>query len=139
LPMKNKENGFTLFEVLVSMFITGVALLGLALMEVHILKSSQASFNYTVATIRANSFVDAVWMDLCNAQSASSTTYTAIRTNWKAEVTAAGMKADDESSPPAAYSQETSVIIRWIDPRFTDAASNNKLTLEAKFPDSGCG
>jgi type IV pilus assembly protein PilV len=138
--MKNRENGFTLFEVLVSMFITGVALLGLALMEVHILKSSQASFNYTVATIRANNFVESVWVDLCNAQNASASlnTYADIRSDWMDEISAVGM------TPAETYSasERTSVLnVSWSDPRFklSESAATNTLKLEAKFPDSGCG
>jgi len=135
--MRKSAKGFTLFEVLVSMFITGVALLGLALLEVNILKSSQSSFNYTVATIRANSFVDAVWADLCDAQQ-SADTYDGIRNSWIDEISAAGMVLYDDS-PPATYTKETSVKVSWIDPRFSDAASNSELILEARFPDSGCG
>lgn len=134
--MRKSENGFTLFEVLVSMFITGVALLGLALMEVHILKSSQSSFNYTVATIRANSFVESIWLDLCDAQDASLNNYAYIRNLWMAEVISAGMITQADS-PSASYAQETSVKISWIDPRFTDDASNSTLTLAAIFPDCG--
>ncbi|MEH6453300.1 MAG: prepilin-type N-terminal cleavage/methylation domain-containing protein [Psychromonas sp.] len=134
--MRKTEKGFTLFEVLLSMFIAGVALLGLALMEVHILKSSQSSFDYTVATIRANSFVDAVWMDLCNAQSASQNTYSKIVTSWSDEISAAGMTASETSS---AAERTTSLTISWTDPRFTNDASNSALTLAAKFPDSDCG
>jgi type IV pilus assembly protein PilV len=137
--MKITEKGFTLFEVLVSMFITGVALLGLAQMEVYILKSSQSSFDYTVATIRTNSFVDAVWAG-CYAQNASSaSTYTGIRDPWLTEISAAGMTADDITKPPAAYTQDTSVKISWDDPRFTNDASNSTLTLSVKFPDISCG
>ena len=134
--MKNREDGFTLFEVLVSMFITGVALLGLAQLEVYILKSSQSSFNYTVATIRANSFVDGVWMDLCNAQSASTGTYTTIRNKWRSEISAAGMTVDD-NNPTAAYVSSAEVTISWSDPRFNETASaaNNTLTLAAQFPE----
>ena len=134
--MKKRENGFTLFEVLISMFITGVALLGLAMMDIYILKSSQASFNYTVATIRANSFVDAVWLDLCKAQSSATGTYTTIRSNWLAELSAANMTAVT-SSPPASYAQETSVTVSWSDLRFTDS-ENNSVTMDVKFPSSGC-
>ncbi|WP_354623901.1 prepilin-type N-terminal cleavage/methylation domain-containing protein [Psychromonas sp. MME2] len=137
--MKDREYGFTLFEVLVAMFITGVALLGLAQLEVYILKSSQSSFNYTVASIRANSFVDAVWMDLCNAQDVTSaSTYTQIRSNWVNDLSAAGMTTD-ENSPPASITQDISVTVKWSDPRFIDEDENNTLTLETTFPDSGCG
>jgi len=138
--MRKSEKGFTLFEVLISLFIVGVALLGLAQMEVYILKSSQSSFNYTVATIRANSFVDAVWTDLCNAQNASASlySYAEIRTDWIDDVSAAGMTATETYSPAE---KTTSVTISWIDPRFksSESASNNTVELVAKFPDSGCG
>ncbi|ABM04940.1 PilD-dependent protein [Psychromonas ingrahamii 37] len=136
--MKIAEKGFTLFEVLVSMFITGVALLGLAKMELYILKSSQSSFDYTVATIRANNFVDAVWAG-CYTQSASSGTYAGIINPWKDEISAAGM-ITYEGYPPASYAQETTVKISWTDPRFADhVTSNSTLTLNVKFPDDNCG
>jgi type IV pilus assembly protein PilV len=135
--MRKTENGFTLFEVLVSMFITGVALLGIAQMEVYILKSSQSSFNYTVATIQANSFVDAVWAG-CYAQSSSASgTYSTIRNNWEAEVTAAGMSVAAPTS--STYAQTTNVTVSWTDPRFKNDASNSTLTLNATFPYSSCG
>ena len=137
--MKYIEKGFTLFEVLVAMFITGVALLGLAQMEVYILKSSQSSLNYTVASIRANSFVDHIWMDLCHAQSVTSaSTYTQIRSDWINELSAAGMTSE-ANSPASTASQNMSVTVNWSDPRFIDDDDNNSLTLQTTFPDSGCG
>lgn len=134
--MKKEKLGFSLVEVLISIFITAIALLGLAMMEVNILRSSQSSFNYTVATIRANSVIDAIWMDLCNAQS-SSAVYTQIRSTWIDELTSAGMTTLD-NAPPATFSQVMPVTINWTDPRFNDDDANNKLTLNVKFPDSGC-
>lgn len=136
--MKKLVKGFTLFEVLVSLFITGVALLGLVLMEAHILKSSQSSFNYTVATLKANSFVDRVWIDLCKAQSASLGTYTGIRDLWLDDISNLGMTAG-ANSPPASAAQNTNVTLSWIDQRFIDDSGNNTVTLNVKFPDSGCG
>lgn len=136
--MKIQQQGFSLFEVLLSMFIAGIALLGLALMDIYILRSSQSSFNYTVATIRANSFVDAVWMDLCNAQkTTSASTYTTIRNSWINEVSSAGFTID-ASNPPASHALSTSVTLSWTDPRFTNDDPNNTLTLAVQFPDSGC-
>ena len=130
--MKKRENGFTLFEVLISMFITGVALLGLAMMDIYILKSSQSSFNYTVATIRANSFVDKVW--ICNGQSSATGTYATISGNWLNELSAANMTA----SAPTAYVSSASVTVSWSDPRFTDDDANNSVTMNVKFPSSNC-
>ncbi|MFQ3175861.1 MAG: type IV pilus assembly protein PilV [Psychromonas sp.] len=136
--MRISEKGFTLFEVLVSMFVTGVALLGVAQIEVYILKSSQSSFDYTVATIRANSFVDAVWAE-CYTESASASTYSDIRAAWVTEISAAGMTTYD-TEPPAAYNQDMVVKISWTDLRFAnDAAANSTLTLSVRFPNDSCG
>jgi type IV pilus assembly protein PilV len=134
--MKKRENGFTLFEVLISMFITGTALLGLAVLNIYILKSSQASFNYTVATINANSFIDAVWLDLCNAQS-STTTYRAIYDDWVVQLHEHNMETES-ASPPTAYAQDTSVTVSWSDRRFTDDTKNNRVIMSVKFPSSDC-
>jgi type IV pilus assembly protein PilV len=139
--MKKRDNGFTLFEVLVAMFITAIALLALAKMDVYILKSSQSSFNYTVATIRANSFIDSVWIDLCNAQkSTSASTYGAKRTFWVSKLTAANMEATS-TAPPTSYptTHIVPVTVIWSDLRFIDDAANNTVTMNARFPDSGCG
>lgn len=131
--MKITEKGFTLFEVLVSLFISGVALLGLAQMEVYILKTSQSSFNYTVATIRANSFVDAVWAECSSADGS----YSTILNNWKDEVTAAGMTVVAPIS--STYTSDTTVKISWTDPRFKNDDENNSLTLTIEFPYENCG
>ncbi len=137
--MKKTTNGYALFEVLIAMLITGVALLALAKMNFYILKSSQSSFNYTVATIRASSFVDSIWIDLCNAQkSTSASTYAARRTDWVNDISAANMTTDADN-PPAVYAPEMNVTVSWSDSRFTDDDANNTVTMAVKFPDSGCG
>ena len=134
--MKGNDKGFSLFEVLIAMFITGVALIGLAKMDIYILKSSQASFNYTVATIKANDFVDTVWIK-CNASSSSST-YGTIRSDWVTELGALNMSAA-AANPPAAYASDAEVTVSWSDLRFTDDAANNSVTLSVKFPNGSCG
>lgn len=142
--INNRENGFTLFEVLISMFITGVALLGLAMMNIYILKSSQSSFNYTVATIRANSFVDDVWLDLCGVESAATFTYDNILGDWQDELSDAKMSGSISSTTDAStasvgtYASSASVTVSWSDSRFTDDVANNSVTMNVQFPSSGC-
>lgn len=134
--LNNRENGFTLFEVLISMFITGVALLGLAMMDIYILKSSQSSFNYTVATIRANSFVDKVWLDLCDAQS-SAAAYTKTLDEWTSDVSSAGMTSNirnDSDELVTTYVSSAEVTVSWSDSRFTDDDANNSVTMHVQFP-----
>ncbi len=135
--MKN-ENGFTLFEVLISMFIAGVAVLGLILLELTILRSSQSSFHYTVSTIKANNLVDQIWMDLCNVQT-SSAVYSHTVSDWETQLGAHySVLAGSPSS--SAFATSTDVTISWQGDRFDLETANNQVTLYANYPDfsGGC-
>lgn len=138
---KKATGGFFLFEVLIAMFITAVALLALAKLDVYILKSSQSSLNFTIATIRANNFIDSVWIDLCDAQKTTSdSTYNEIRDNWIGELSAANITAAS-TAPPTTYpaGNTVAVSVSWQDSRFFNDGANNSVTMNAQFPDSGCG
>ncbi len=133
----NKQQGFTLFEVLISIFIAGVAVLGLVLLELKILRSSQSSFNYTVATIEANSFVDDVWMNLCNIQGVSRTpgTYATLYSEWDAAMASRNFKAETDSGL-TTFVQDDVIKVSWSDPRFSSAeeTENNKMALHVSYP-----
>jgi len=135
--MVKKQQGFTLFEVLVSMFIAGVALLGLAMLEIRILQSSQSSFNYTVSTIRANSYIDGVWMDLCNLQNTPAAYDNYRNTFVNNELVKYGLSLDTNSATVfSSTSNHFTVQIGWEDTQFTDKVSGNQnsVSLQAEFP-----
>lgn len=140
----NKQQGFTLFEVLVSMFIAGVAILGLALLEIKILKSSQSSFDYTVASIHANSLVDDIWLDLCLVKIRTDTnkTYDKKLENWKSDTLVGGYQAVADF-PPTSYdfSQPAlTVKVQLTNVRFEGEDANDIVTLGAYYPTTmpGC-
>ena len=144
----NKQQGFTLFEVLVSMFIASVAILGLALLEIKILKSAQSSFDYTVASIHANTLVDDIWLDLCAVKKGTSPkTYTQKLANWKSKTLVSGYQAVPDF-PPTAYNfspPELTVKVQLTNTRFESGdaandAANNVVTLTTYYPTTmpGC-
>lgn len=140
----NKQQGFTLFEVLVSMFIASVAILGLALLEIKILKSAQSSFDYTVASIHANTLVDDIWLDLCAVKKGTSPkTYTQKLDNWKSKTLVSGYQAVP-NFPPTPYNfspPELTVKVQLTNTRFESVdAANNVVTLTTYYPTTmpGC-
>ncbi|MCP4322689.1 MAG: prepilin-type N-terminal cleavage/methylation domain-containing protein [Psychromonas sp.] len=144
--MKNKQQGFTLFEVLISMFIAAVAVLGLVMLELNILRSSQSSFNYTLATIEANSLVDKVWMQLCeigkdgNTGDVHKNLYEdwvyGLRHGYNHTVFSGTMS----SSSPSAFNTSGTVVVEWVDKNYAAIAGHNQVTLNVTYPDfdGGC-
>lgn len=133
--MQIKHNGFTLFEVLISIFIAGVAVLGLIKLELVILRASQSSFNYTIAVIEANNFADTVWMNLC-AIEADPNKYSAAYSTWKALLVAKNYSGATLTNSDT-LTRNDEVIVTWQDARFSGAVEteNNKVTLLVEYPD----
>ena len=133
LVNSNLEKGFTLFEVVVSMFIVGVALLGLIKLEIKILQSSTSSFDYTVSTIQANNYIDAIWIDLCKVQNGLDGKYATIKSEWVTEL--ATFNKQTEISPSgSAFNKYQTVTVKWSDSRFNDSLSNQEVNVFAHFP-----
>lgn len=135
--MIKKEQGFTLFEVLISMFIAGVAVLGLVMLELNILRSSQSSFNYTIATIEANTLVDKVWQNLCDidrTDTPTATIYKDVYDAWKADLTA-GLSGATSTGITTDVQLEDKVIVEWNDKNFDTDAANDQVILNVTYPD----
>ncbi|KID59018.1 hypothetical protein JF50_00725 [Pseudoalteromonas luteoviolacea] len=62
------EKGFSLIEVMVSIVIAGVALLGLAGAQLKSLQFANNSFNYTLALVHGQNAIERMWTDLCYFQ-----------------------------------------------------------------------
>lgn len=149
--VNEKEQGFTLFEVLISMFIAGIAILGLVILELRILSSSQSSFNYTLATIEANSFVDKTWRNLCEIETLGSVAaYKPLYDSWKADLEdpninyrkfrGASIKTGGVSVD--SFTLQDSVFVEWDEKNFdaSEDVGNNRVTLITTYPDltGGC-
>lgn len=59
----NKGRGFTLIEVLISMLVLSIGIMGVAGMQVTALKSLQSSGNYGMAALLANDIADRMWVN----------------------------------------------------------------------------
>lgn len=137
--MKTLQQGFTLFEVLVSMFIATVALLGLLMLELTILRSSQSSFNYTLATIEAHTLADTVWMNLCNIENGAS--YSDIYTDWSAKLsdpmsnysTFTGKVS--QASETSLFELNDTIVVMWEEKKFLADSANDQAVLIVNYPD----
>ena len=68
IMLKNKfknKSGFTLIEMLVTMPILSVALLGIGMLQVKALQYSYASYQRSLATIQSNDLVERLWAGMC--------------------------------------------------------------------------
>lgn len=144
--MKKNQQGFTLFEVLISMFIAGVAVLGLVMLELNILRSSQSSFNYTLATIHANTFVDRIWRNLCYLEKSSNSVaknqrYQANYNTWKSSVINQSAhavmvtKTSEASGTLPVFALNDAITVKWADKNFDTDVENDKVTLTVSYPD----
>ena len=126
--MKNKERGFTLFEVLISLFITAISVLGLVMLELNILRSSQSSFNYTIASIEANTLIDKVWRNLCAIEMGAS--YSDLHTEWQSALKETGLSG----SASTDFLLEDSVTVSWTDKNFLANQASDQVTLNVTYP-----
>lgn len=60
-----KNKGFTLIEVLITLVVLSVALLGVGVLQVKALQYSYASYQRSVATMQANDLVERLWAGMC--------------------------------------------------------------------------
>jgi type IV pilus assembly protein PilV len=63
-----RKNGFSLLEVMVSMLIAGLALLGLAATQLKSLQFANNSFDYTISLIQGQNAIERLWVRLCDVQ-----------------------------------------------------------------------
>lgn len=145
--MVNKQKGFTLFEVMISMFIAAVAVLGLVMLELTILRSSQSSFNYTLATIEANTLADKVWMDLCNIKSSDpDAVFESLYSDWKSDLAdpdsnSTVFTGDLETGNSENFLLNDAIEVSWTDKNFASDAdtavdeANDRAVLNVSYQD----
>jgi len=141
--MKCQQQGFTLFEVLISMFIAGVAVLGLVMLELNILRSSQSSFNYTIATIEANTLIDQTWRILCERVD-NPGEYSTVANGWHDALDSLSDNSTSftgtTSSGLTTFTVNDAVMVSWTDKIQGEHNDINQLILSVSYPDftGGC-
>ena len=87
MPYLNSQNGFTLIEVLVSILITSVALLGLIAMQARGIGSSIDAEERNQAALLADEMVATMWLQGTNDKDDLGTQITAWTNKVKAAIT----------------------------------------------------
>lgn len=81
----NGQQGFTLLEALIAMFLTTGALLGLGILHLKSMQQSQFATQRMIANVQANDLIDRMWANRCSLSSQQSTTINSWKGNWNPE------------------------------------------------------
>jgi type IV pilus assembly protein PilV len=125
-----KQQGFSLLEVMISVVIAGIALLGLAAAQLKSLQYATNSFHYTVSLIQGQNSIERLWPHICDIQKTNPGLFqdATFRANLSPQV------RDYELTLPAVYNNDMQINVSWVDKRMTDNAEN-QISLNASFPD----
>ena len=74
------QSGFSLVEVMVTLLVLSIGLLGVAALQVTSLQSSSTSLHRSMAVIQANDLVERLWANVCDV--ADETTRRDIEDEW---------------------------------------------------------
>lgn len=130
---KKSNNGFTLIEVLIALFVSAIALLGLAAGQLKSMQYASNSFHYTVSVIQANNAIERMWNDICELEDGRQ----AFDDAYKA--TLAPQLTYYQITLPNSFNNTFPVRINWVDERMSDN-SLNQVQATASFPSlpAGC-
>lgn len=125
-----KQAGFSLLEVMISVVIAGIALLGLAAAQLKSLQYATNSFHYTVSLIQGQNTIERLWPHVCEIQKTDPALFqdATFRESLKPQVN------DYQLTIPVSYSNDMQINVGWVDKRMTDNAEN-QISLNASFPD----
>ncbi|MCH4294603.1 prepilin-type N-terminal cleavage/methylation domain-containing protein [Shewanella sp. 3B26] len=120
------QQGFTLTEVMVSLVISVVALLGLGKAQLQSLKHANNGFYYTQASIHAQNVSERLWLKACEfQQNPAAFTNAAYR---------ASLQPGSRFNLvlPDAFANQMAVEVNWQDSRIEDG---NSVSLNLTFPE----
>ncbi|MBT1443798.1 prepilin-type N-terminal cleavage/methylation domain-containing protein [Shewanella sp. JM162201] len=124
--MKQTQQGFTLTEVMVSLVISVVALLGLGKAQLQSLKHASNSFNYTQASIHAQNVAERIWLRACEFQR-SPAQFEDV--NYRQSLQPGG---NYSLTLPANFANQMAITVSWQDKRIED---NNSVSVNLTFPE----
>ena len=132
------NSGFSLIEVLVSMFIASIALIGLGVTQLKSLQFANNSFDYTVSLVQAQNAIERMWPELCEIQHKSPSKFEeqAFR---QALQPPQSLSFRYTLQLPEQYKNDTHemlITVTWKDLRVADDAQKqllNQITLNASF------
>lgn len=133
-----QQTGFSLLEVMISVVIAGIALLGLASAQLKSLQYATNSFNYTISLVQAQNTIERIWPHVCKLQTSNPDLFKEANFRLSLEP----QPLDYTLILPAEFDNEMQVTVSWHDERVmqTDPlALENQVTLNASFPELSVG
>lgn len=124
-----KQLGFSLLEVMISIVVAGVALLGLAATQLKSLQFATNSYMYTLALVQGQNTIERMWVEQCALQHAPVSRYDDV--NFK-QLIKPQLTAFTQNMP-AVFSTNMSVTVSWQDERMTDQLLN-QIRLNITYP-----
>lgn len=108
------QQGFTLLEALIAMFITAGVLMGLGILHLKSVQQSALTTQRTIASIQANDLIDRMWASVCSLDNstgqldqATTGTMRAIETQWQNRWKVTGSSFTPTSAQKALHSRMT--------------------------------
>lgn len=127
MRVKAIQSGFSLLEIMVSVAIAAIALLGLGSAQLKSLQYATSSFNYTMAIVQANNAAERIWPNLCALKHGGG-----FNGNFK-NTTLAPQIDDYSITFPAYFNDDLAIEVQWPDSRLDDGLQS-KLRIFAQYP-----
>ncbi|BBP01206.1 type IV pilus modification protein PilV [Sulfuriferula nivalis] len=142
-----RQKGFTLLEVLVTMVIMSIGLLGLAALMASSLRNNHSSYQRTQAAFLAYDIIDRMRVNrimavnssaasnynvAIGAASASTNLALADVNDWKTAL-ASTLPAGDGSVTVASATGATTVIVQWNDSRGTGGSNAQQIRVDTQL------
>ncbi|MCG7543261.1 prepilin-type N-terminal cleavage/methylation domain-containing protein [Pseudoalteromonas sp. MM17-2] len=127
MRVKAIQSGFSLLEIMVSVAIAAIALLGLGSAQLKSLQYATSSFNYTMAIVQANNAAERIWPNLCTLKHGGG-----FNGNFK-NTTLAPQIDDYSITFPANFNDDLAIEVQWPDSRLDDGLQS-KLRIFAQYP-----
>ena len=129
-PHRIHQSGFSLIEVLVTLLVLSIGLLGVAALQVVSLQYSSTSLHRSIAVIQANDLVERLWANACDVPDA--TRRAQIETTWNT-AHAASIPGRNAVLNFNTTTSDYQIDIRWSEERIGGGTQN--FVFFTRFPD----
>ncbi|EED36547.1 prepilin-type N-terminal cleavage/methylation domain protein [Luminiphilus syltensis NOR5-1B] len=128
-----QQRGFTLMEVLVTVLILSIGLLGAAQMQIQSQKYSYASAQRALAIVQVSDLAERLWNGACDIQADPATASAAIVTAWEAAHTGGTLGSWTGAATLTGTTGDPSfrfdITVTWQDNRFDLSESLSRTVV----------
>ena len=134
--MRVRQSGFSLIEVMITMLVMAIGLLGLAALQLKSVQFSQASLQQSLAAMQATDMAERLWSNLCVLPDAAATAE--LIEQWQAEHALAMPQWKGQVTRHDA--KNYTIQVSWQDPKApaNKAAARETLAHRVELPTGAC-